>query len=98
MKLSPLGLLLVSMVALVLFSPTAVMGQSFELNPYIGFYSASPSSAGQLGTRASMAFGWEPLWIQIWKSKHNSDTSSILGTRDVDARNRGVNMEWGPEL
>lgn len=48
MKHSPLGLLFVSMVALVLFSPSAVMGQSVELNPYLGFYSASPSSAGQI--------------------------------------------------
>jgi hypothetical protein len=48
MKLSRLGFLLVGLAALVLVAPTAVMGQSFELNPYVGFYSASPSSAGQL--------------------------------------------------
>jgi hypothetical protein len=52
MKLSPLGLLFASLVALVLFCPTVVMGQSVELNPYIGYSSASPSSAGQIQKEA----------------------------------------------
>jgi len=48
MKRSQLGVMFASLVALVLVSPTAVMGQNFELNPYAGFFSASPSSAGQI--------------------------------------------------
>jgi hypothetical protein len=48
MKRSQLGFLFLSLVALVLVTPTAVMGQKLELNPYAGYYSASPSSAGPI--------------------------------------------------
>jgi hypothetical protein len=95
MKLSPMGLLVVSIVALVLFSPTAVMGQSFEFNPYIGYYSASPSSAGQIVNQ-----GFYGIRLGAFVDS-NLEVEGQLGymehfrNRDVTARSRGIIWNGG---
>ena len=74
------------------------MGQSFELNPYVGFYSASPSSAGQLrnepfyGVRlgafldSNLEFEAQFGYIEHFKAKN------------IDTKDSRRNMEWRLQL
>lgn len=95
MKLSPLGLLFVCMVALVLFSPTVVMGQSFELNPYIGYYSASPSSAGQLGNEGFYGIRFGAFVDSNLEVEAQFGYVEHFRTRNVNERNRGLLWNGG---
>jgi hypothetical protein len=95
MKLSHLGFLLLGLAAVVLVSPTEVMGQSFELNPYLGYYSSSASASGTLrnepfyGVRmgafldANLEFEAQFGYIEHFKAK------------DIDPRTRGLIWNGG---
>jgi len=95
MKLSPLGMLFGGMVALVLFFPTAVLGQSVELNPYLGYYSASPSSAGTLRNEAFYGLRFGAFLDSNLEFEAQFGYIEHFKIRDVDPRTRGVIWNGG---